>query len=184
MGALCQPGNRILRSKAIQRIEFSGYKGYIWYLQMESVKVIVFSVKKIFSSVVILISVSWGLQSETEDTEADYKYLIAKSFFKSMVELVLPPIRYRKLGFFNFFATYSNPSIFAGVLFLNNYDEILDINQKESLSNIGFQIDTKLVMFSHLSATLSFGCAQAFDNNVDNIMLNSYNNIKGKTTKI
>ena len=106
-----------------------------------------------------------GIHDIEEDT---YKYLIAKSFFKSMVELVLPPIRYRKLGFFNFFATSSNPSIFAGVLFLNNYDEILDINQKESFSNIGFQIDTKLVMFSHLSATLSFGWAQAFDNNVDN----------------
>jgi hypothetical protein len=107
-----------------------------------------------------------GIYDIEEDT---YKYLIAKSFFKSMVELVLPPIRYRKLGFFNFFATSSNPSIFAGVLFLNNYDEILDIKQKESFSNIGFQIDTKLVMFSHLSATLSFGWAKAFDNNVDNI---------------
>ena len=60
-----------LTTKAIQRIELASYKGYIWYLQMESVKVIVFSVKKIFSSVIILISVSWGLQSETEDTEAD-----------------------------------------------------------------------------------------------------------------
>ena len=60
-----------LTTKAIQRIELASYKGYIWYLQMESVKVIVFSVKKIFSSVIILISVSWGLQSENEDTAAD-----------------------------------------------------------------------------------------------------------------
>ena len=60
-----------LTTKAIQRIELASYKGYIWYLQMESVKVIVFSVKKIFSSAIILISVSWGLQSETEDIEVD-----------------------------------------------------------------------------------------------------------------
>jgi len=97
------------------------------------------------------------------------KILIAKSFFKSMVELVLPPIRYRKLGFFNFFATYSNPSIFGGVLFSNDYNEYYsDPNIRESFSNIGIQLDTKLVMFSHLSATFSFGWARAFDNNVDN----------------
>ena len=71
MGALCQPGNRIFRRKAIQRIELAGYKGYIWYLQMDSVKVIVLSVKNIFSLAIILISVSWGLQSEIEDTAAD-----------------------------------------------------------------------------------------------------------------
>jgi len=109
------------------------------------------------------------ISEATEAIEAIHKYLIAKSFFKSMVELVLPPIRYRKLGFFNFFATSSNPSIFSGVLFLWDYDEILKSNQKESFYNIGFQIDTKLVMFSHLSATLSFGWAKAFDFNVDNI---------------
>jgi hypothetical protein len=96
------------------------------------------------------------------------KALIAKSFFKSTVELVLPALRYRKLGFFNFFATYSHPSIFAGVLFSNDYNGTTDVERKESFSNIGFQIDTKLVMFSHLSSTLSFGWARAFDNNIDN----------------
>ena len=51
------------------------------------------------------------------------KNIIAKSFFKSTVELVLPAIRYRKFGFFNLFATYSHPTIFAGGLFTKNYDE-------------------------------------------------------------
>ena len=60
-----------LPTKAIQRIELAGYKGYIWYLHMDSVKVIVLSVKNIFSLAIILISVSWGLQSEIEDTAAD-----------------------------------------------------------------------------------------------------------------
>ena len=80
----------------------------------------------------------------------------------------MPALRYRKLGFFNFFATYSHPSIFAGVLFSNDYNGTTDVERKESFSNIGFQIDTKLVMFSHLSSTLSFGWARAFDNNIDN----------------
>lgn len=95
------------------------------------------------------------------------KTAIAKSFFKSSLDLILPPIRYRKLGFFNLFATYSHPTIFAGTLFTRDYDYIDDTSniQKEygeTYRNFGFQIDTKLVMFSHLSSTFSFGWAKAF----------------------
>ena len=96
------------------------------------------------------------------------KNIIAKSFFKSTVELVLPAIRYRKFGFFNLFATYSHPTIFAGGLFTKNYDEntlktgYMKPDYTESFRNIGFQVDTKLVMFSHVSSTFSFGWARAF----------------------
>ncbi|MDX1471914.1 MAG: hypothetical protein R3213_10490, partial [Flavobacteriaceae bacterium] len=51
--------------------------------------------------------------------------IIARSFYKATVDLVLPPIRYRQLGFFNFYATYSHPTIFAGSLFTKNYETIL-----------------------------------------------------------
>lgn len=93
--------------------------------------------------------------------------VIAKSFFKTTVELTLPPIRYRKLGFFNFFATYSHPTIFVGKLYTKNFENLGGINlrSKETSSNftnLGFQIDTKLVMFSHNSSTLSIGMAKAF----------------------
>ncbi len=37
----------------------------------------------------------------------------------------------------------------------------------ETFRNLGFQIDTKLVMFSHLSSTLSFGWARAFSEGKD-----------------
>tara|TARA_B110001452_G_scaffold233042_1_gene210648 strand:- start:772 stop:1074 length:303 start_codon:yes stop_codon:yes gene_type:complete len=78
------------------------------------------------------------------------------------------PIRYRKLGFFNLFATYSHPTIFAGSLFTKNYDDQFinmdspGVEYSERFKNVGFQIDTKLVMFSHLSSTFSFGWARAF----------------------
>jgi hypothetical protein len=81
----------------------------------------------------------------------------------------LPPIRYRKLGFINLFATHTHATLFAGGLFTNNYDTTRVINQNleaeysEDFRNIGFQIDTKIVMFSHLSSTFSFGWARAFD---------------------
>ena len=94
--------------------------------------------------------------------------IIAKSFYKTTIELVLPAIRYRKLGFFNLFATYSHPTIFAGSLFTKNYDDQFinmdspGVEYSERFKNVGFQIDTKLVMFSHLSSTFSFGWARAF----------------------
>ena len=102
------------------------------------------------------------------------KSIIAKSFFKSTLELVLPPIRYRKFGFFNLFATHSHATIFAGGLFTNNYDtavvenQVSNVEYSESFRNIGFQVDTKLVMFSHLSSTFSFGWARAFEIGNDN----------------
>jgi len=102
------------------------------------------------------------------------KSIIAKSFVKSTLELVLPPVRYRNFGFFNLFATHSHATIFAGGLFINNYETTTDVNQdskikySESFRNIGFQVDTKLVMFSHLSSTFSFGWARAFEVGNDN----------------
>jgi len=104
------------------------------------------------------------------------KKIIAKSFYKATLELILPAIRYRKFGFFNLFATYTHPTIFAGSLFTKNYEEYDDksINFgktgkeiSETFRNIGFQIDTKLVMFSHLSSTISFGWARAFSEGKD-----------------
>lgn len=102
------------------------------------------------------------------------KSIIAKSFFKSTLELILPPIRYRNFGFFNLFATHSHATLFAGGLFTSNYDTSIVVNQvtnpeyTESFRNIGFQVDTKLVMFSHLSSTFSFGWARAFENGNNN----------------
>ena len=107
------------------------------------------------------------------------KSIIAKSFVKSTLELVLPPVRYRNFGFFNLFATHSHATIFAGGLFINNNETTTDVNQvsnikySESFRNIGFQVDTKLVMFSHLSSTFSFGWARAFEVGNDIILMST-----------
>jgi len=99
------------------------------------------------------------------------RLLLAKSFYKAMAELVLPPLRFRKFGFFNFFVTNISPSIFASKLYSNDIISTLPNNPeiKENFSNIGIQFDTKLVMFSHLSAVFSVGWARAYDNNMDNM---------------
>ncbi len=98
------------------------------------------------------------------------RLLRAKSFYKVMTELVLPPLRFRKFGFFNFFVTHISPSIFASRLSSNDIISTLPNSPqiKENFSNIGIQFDTKLVMFSHLSSVLSVGWARAFDNNSNN----------------
>jgi hypothetical protein len=104
------------------------------------------------------------------------KSIIAKNYYKATLELILPAIRYRKFGFFNLFATYTHPTIFAGSLFTKNYEEFEDKSKgagkigkeySETFRNLGFQIDTKLVMFSHLSSTISFGWAKAFSEGKD-----------------
>ena len=99
------------------------------------------------------------------------RLLLAKSFYKAMAELVLPPLRFRKFGFFNFFVTNISPSIFASKLYSNDIISTLPSTPeiKENFSNIGVQFDTKLVMFSHLSAVFSVGWARAYDNNMENI---------------
>ena len=75
---------------------------------------------------------------------------------------MLPPIRYRKVGFFNFFASWSHPTIFYGFLTAKDID-ISGNNINENFYNLGIQLDTRLVMFSHLAATLSVGWAKAYD---------------------
>ncbi|NND24454.1 MAG: hypothetical protein HKO00_00380 [Flavobacteriaceae bacterium] len=115
-----------------------------------------------------------GLRYDSE------KSIIARRFFKTTLELALPPIRYRKLGFFNMFATHSHATIFTSSLFTHNYgptitdDEVITAEYNEQFQNIGFQIDTKLVLFSHLSSTFSFGWARAFEIGNDNKSYNEW----------
>ncbi|NNF34295.1 MAG: hypothetical protein HKN68_09315 [Saprospiraceae bacterium] len=89
--------------------------------------------------------------------------IIARTFAKSTGELVLPPIRFRNLGTFNFFVNWIQPTIFGSVLWT---DHVLTGGSK--YANMGFQIDTRLVTFSLLPSTLSFGYARAWDLDQDN----------------
>lgn len=84
--------------------------------------------------------------------------IISKSYFRGMAEWVLPPIRFRKFGGFNFFANWTQFSLFSS--FLSTSDPDFGSNQ---FYNLGAQMDTRLVMFSHLPATFSLGYARAWD---------------------
>lgn len=86
--------------------------------------------------------------------------IISKSFFKSMVELSFPAIRFRELGFFNFFVNWLHPTIFSSVIFSDAGAS------KQTYGNLGVQVDMRMVVLSQQSATLSFGYAKA--QNLDN----------------
>lgn len=88
--------------------------------------------------------------------------IIAKEYFKGTAEFVLPPIRYRKFGGFNFFANWTQPTVFSSILAVN--DPLVGDAQ---YMNIGAQVDTRMVVFSHLESTLSFGYARAWQLNED-----------------
>ncbi|MEQ8240749.1 MAG: hypothetical protein RIA69_16135 [Cyclobacteriaceae bacterium] len=94
-----------------------------------------------------------GLRFDAEET------IISKAYFKTMAELSLPPIRFTKLGTYNFFVNWIQPSVFGSVLLSNGQDGDMLTNQ--AFGNYGFQIDTRLIVLSQQSATLSFGMAQA-----------------------
>ena len=87
------------------------------------------------------------------------KSLIAKSFNKVMADLVIPPIRYRKLGFFNLYANWTQANVFTTLLNIQDFDN----DRAEQFVNVGAQVDTRLVMFSLNPATLSFGFARAWN---------------------
>ena len=116
-------------------------------------------------------------------TYSDNRYIESRDFGKLMLDVLLPPIRYKKLGFFNLFANWTQASVFASVLYSQNYDPnggknlqyfIREIPHPlgksfddpiwtDTFVNFGAQIDTRIVLFSLLPSTISIGMARAYD---------------------
>ena len=116
-------------------------------------------------------------------TYYDNRYIESRDFGKLMLDVLLPPIRYKKLGFFNLFANWTQVSVFASVLYSQNYDPnggknlqyfIREIPHPlgksfddpiwtDTFVNFGAQIDTRIVLFSLLPSTISIGMARAYD---------------------
>lgn len=88
------------------------------------------------------------------------KSVIAQRFAKGMAEFVLPPVHFRKLGGFNFFVNWIQPSVFSSIVYTT--DPGFGENE---MADVGAQIDIRMVTFSLLPSTLSFGYAKAFDLN-------------------
>ena len=78
-------------------------------------------------------------------------------FGKATLEWDLPPIHFRKLGFYGLYANWARLTVFASYLGT-------DITQPEFRRNVtsaGAQIDMSLTLFSDLPSTLSIGYALA-----------------------
>ncbi|MCK5032053.1 MAG: hypothetical protein KAS18_00430, partial [Calditrichia bacterium] len=70
-----------------------------------------------------------------------------------------PPLRFRRFGIPNLYCTWSRAVFFTSGIITNLDSE----KQKRSLFNGGVQIDFRLIIFSRLESTLSFGYAVAFE---------------------
>jgi hypothetical protein len=81
------------------------------------------------------------------------------NFAKLMLELTLPPVRFKRFGIPNFYCTYAHVTAFSSGLVVNMDDEGL----RQKLVNVGAQADFKFVLFTSLESTLSFGYAAAFE---------------------
>jgi hypothetical protein len=82
-----------------------------------------------------------------------------RNFAKLTLEWNLPPLFFRRLGFPFFYANWISPSLFAGGL-LTNLDHR---PEQRKLSDIGLQVDIRLISLSQHQLTLSLGYARAFE---------------------
>jgi hypothetical protein len=79
------------------------------------------------------------------------------NFAKLLLEWTLPPIRFRRFGVMNLYCTWASVSLFSSAL-VTNFDSRAD---RQTFVNAGGQVDMKIIIFSRLETTLSFGYAVA-----------------------
>jgi hypothetical protein len=82
-------------------------------------------------------------------------------FGKGMIEWDLPPIRFRRFGVPSFYCNWARIGLFTSAIG-TNFDGSSELRLA---GNAGGQIDFRLVLFSSLESTLSFGYAVAAEKN-------------------
>ncbi len=82
-------------------------------------------------------------------------------FARGTVEWDLPPIRFRRFGVPSFYCNWARIGLFTSAI-TTNFDRS---SERQAVGDIGGQIDFRLVLFSSLESTLSFGCAVAAQQN-------------------
>ena len=80
-----------------------------------------------------------------------------KNFGKALVELTLPPIRFRRLGLPALYCNWARLALFSGGV-VTNFD---DDQHRRKLMDLGVQTNFKVVIFSSLESTFSLGYAVA-----------------------
>jgi hypothetical protein len=80
------------------------------------------------------------------------------NFGKAMLDLNLPPWRFRRAGWLDFYATWARFSLFSTGLVTN-----VDLPSHRALINAGAQMDVRLSLMIQQPMTLSLGYASAFE---------------------
>jgi hypothetical protein len=80
------------------------------------------------------------------------------NFAKTMLDLNLPPLRFRRAGTPAFYATWLRTSVFGGGI-VTDMDRSSD---RTSVGNLGAQMDLRLTLLVQQPLTLSWGYARAF----------------------
>lgn len=84
------------------------------------------------------------------------------SFGRAMLDLNLPPLRFRHVGAMRCFASWARLSLF-GTGLVTNLDRPSD---RRELANLGAQVDVRFQVLVYQPLTLSFGWAQALERDV------------------
>jgi len=84
--------------------------------------------------------------------------LSGQDFFKSVVELNLPPIRFEEVGTPSFYLQDLRTALFAGALVTDIGDSVFE----ESYTSLGVQIDLAFTIVHRLPMTISVGYAQGY----------------------
>jgi len=89
--------------------------------------------------------------------------IFGRNFYRSMVELNLPPVRFRRVGTPGFYLSWARPAVFATALVTNNDTSAL----KQDVYNVGVQVDLRFTILSRMDMSLSLGYAVARGKGVD-----------------
>ncbi|MBN1154296.1 PD40 domain-containing protein [candidate division KSB1 bacterium] len=81
------------------------------------------------------------------------------NYGKFMVEWTLPPIRFRRFGVPSFYFRWARVALFSSAIATN----IDNDSYRRQMINLGTQLDIRLVTWSLLNSTFSFGYALAFE---------------------
>lgn len=84
-------------------------------------------------------------------------YASGLNFARAQAESILPPLRFRRVGGSVLYVKWLRPSVFATAL-------LTDVHRSgtEPVYDAGAQMDVRLMLFSYLETTLSFGAARAW----------------------
>jgi len=87
--------------------------------------------------------------------------IAARSFGKVLVEYNLPPKRFREFGATWCYVNWARLTLFSSGLFTN----FTSAPSRNYYSNLGSQLDFRVVLFTYLNTTVSGGYAAAADKN-------------------